>query len=186
MFEMTVMQVNSIITALPLEWKKVIKANVPPSINFNYNYEILMSKPKPVSFMYSELNYNENPVRDACNKWNRKTNMNLEADEYCSFLANINRLTTSIKLRSFLYRYFHTVIILNQSLFKWKMKRSDMCTFCGLHGESFLHFFWECKTTQETYKWAYEFCTDQESCVPIIVILAEFVKIERSLTNNFI
>ena len=61
----------------------------------------------------------------------------------CAFTACYSS-TISSKLRVFQFRFIHRNIVTNKNLFDWKMKDTNLCTFCNEEIETQFHLFWEC------------------------------------------
>ena len=46
----------------------------------------------------------------------------------------------------------HSALITNVHLFKWNIKKNDLCTFCQTHKETIAHLFYTCVHTQQIWK----------------------------------
>ena len=66
--------------------------------------------------------------------------MNFEIEEVIDSYSAIYALTNYVKARSFHYRTLNNAIILNDKLFRWKIKSTNKCTNCNQYKETLLHF----------------------------------------------
>ena len=73
-------------------------------------------------------------------------------------LKNVRRTTIIPKYRSFMYRLLQRAVVTNIHLKHWKIKDSDLCSFCGEKRETYLHLFWECQVVQNLWKEIHEYC----------------------------
>ena len=71
--------------------------------------------------------------------------------EISLFMKNFKDLYTCMnitKYRSFQYRLLHRAIITNVHLFRWGMRKDNLCTFCHQQKESYSHLFVMCSKVQ--------------------------------------
>ena len=145
MFDLPIMHVNSIVSALPKKWKTLFKEKIELS-NKMTTYELYSNCAKVSSKAYKEINSSTMPFQTAHIKWSRK-NYDISYDDFCELFVNLYKCTNNAKLRSFQYRILHSAIITNIHLKKWKIKQSNLCTFCNLTEESVLHLMFQCQKT---------------------------------------
>ena len=138
MFNVTTMQLNLLIAAIPSAWKACL--NNPIEItNENEKYCRFLAKEHCVKFIYAEFVYNDHLIKTSYEKWVRNTQSRIEIEQYENLFQNISKITKNPKLQSFQYRLLNSAIILNKHLYKWKIQKNDKCTnserkfFLGLY-----------------------------------------------------
>ena len=151
------LQWNSLVTAIPTQWKKDIKSymkdNPKYQVAYMENTEKLLSK----EGKWSKIAYDKF-INDFCDlPFNtiRKWNEDLETDDISIQWEDICKNQKKIKstvLRSFNYRFLHRILPCNEFLFKCKIKDSPVCDFCLFEIESYLHLFWECPIVQDLWQ----------------------------------
>ena len=162
MFGLTLIQVNSLISAIPKAWKMELKKESSLVMESEAtNYETVLSKHKIVSFIYSQLNESQGPLRQQWYRWNVINP--IDFDQFCEAIANIKKVTNNAKLRSFQYRLLNSTIILNKELFRWNVKKTNKCTFCLSQVETINHFFYECEHVVELWNQVKGICTEIDS-----------------------
>ena len=152
MFQLTTMQYNSLLEAIPKEWIKVIKEE---ARKFDYdhkdNVDKIICKRKPSRWYYQCVTCTDTPAFDSYVKWQSKLQSPLSYSEFLKCIANIKVHSNYVKLHSFQFRIMYNAIILNDKLKNWKIVSNDMCTLCGEHKETIIHFFCECKEIKKLY-----------------------------------
>ena len=152
-FNLSVMQCNSLLAVIPKEW--ITQNERKESVNVNNTYEKNKNCNKLSAKIYHCLNENVYILRHAFEKWNRNVIIDIDFDQFVSCFKNLYLITNNSKLRSFQFRILHSAIILNKHLFKWKLKKSDKCTFCDEQKEDAMHCFVTCKYVQELWQQVY-------------------------------
>ena len=77
-------------------------------------------------------------------KWEGELALNFDAGDSYKFFISLYKCTRSTSVRAFQYLFIHRALVTNVQLFKWKMKETDLCTFCKNSPESIIHLFWHC------------------------------------------
>ena len=142
MFELTLMQFNSIISALPKQWKVLLKEKISLDTAVT-KYDTYSKCVKPSAKAYKEINASNMPFLTAHCKWIRK-NYNVSFDDFCELFGNLYKCTNNAKLRSFQYRLLHSAVITNVQLKKWKIKQSSNCSLCNSVEETIIHLMFQC------------------------------------------
>ena len=158
MFNLTVLQWNGIISAIPKEWKFILGQEENAKIkneNFKHNVETFLTKKKQVNFFYHEINGQENKLMSFYSRWHKENTetINFTFDEIANAFHELYVVTNQNRLRSFQYKLLHRVVFLNSKLFQWRIKDNKMCSFCKKKEETYRHFFWECTTAQKVWSW---------------------------------
>ena len=149
-FNLTTMQYNGLITAIPKNWKTMLKKRETKT-NDIFLYDKFITNKKCVAFYYNMINMNYTSMFKCYEKWKEKHNLELEFNEFQECYLNLYKTTNHPKLRSFQYRLLNNAVILNTRLAIWGIKNSDKCTNCSIEKETVKHFFWECETAK--YIW---------------------------------
>ena len=156
MFGLSVMDYNSLITAIPMCWRKTFM-KTGGIIDEKHLYDEALKQTKTSAYAYRMLNQKPHVLREACIKFNKKTTLNIYFEEFANSLVSVKGLTKNAKLKSFQFRFLHSAIILNPQLHKWKMLQTNECTYCANSTETYAHFFWECSYAQKVWKWVDEY-----------------------------
>lgn len=72
-------------------------------------------------------------------KWQVILNDLFDFDEYLVCYRDITFITNVPKYRSFQYRLMSQAIITNVHLYRWKKRGMNVCSFCGLEKETYVH-----------------------------------------------
>ena len=168
-FDVNVMTVNQILSAIPKMWQKILREN--SCHHADQIIAIKKEKLKESKKYYAILNNCDDILLKCFRKWQKK--MGVDSVEFCDYadaFANITAVTNVGKLRSFQYRFLHCAIILNDVLIHWKLKPSNKCTWCNIEKETQLHFFWSCDKIQEFWESIAELCQNISNVRPNITL----------------
>ena len=159
-YNLTILECNALFAAIPKRWKKIIEES---KNNFEHTaliskYEIFIQRTKCASWYYKERQSRRSVLAEVFNRWQNEGRITADFDEFSEAFVNLYRITNQAKLRSFQYRLLHRAVLLNSKLKTWKIIQSEMCTQCNDKPETYYHFFWECKMTQQVWKWLEEKC----------------------------
>jgi hypothetical protein len=55
-------------------------------------------------------------------------------------------------LKVFQFKFLHDILVNNYWLEKWKIKDSNLWTFCQIEAEDIMHLFWDCPCVQEFWR----------------------------------
>ena len=99
-------------------------------------------------FLYQyQLKHQQSDISKAEEKWS--TEFNKQDINWEKVYKNIYSATIDNELRNFQYKYINRIIPTNESLFKYKLKKSNLCDFCNMYIETTRHLFWECRYIQQ-------------------------------------
>ena len=137
----------SIQKAVPKIWFRLLK------VNDKGMYQNLGQKiekiPKISKWRYEMLRDESNRIDTVFRfKWENTIATEITEEVWNHSFKRIGRLTLSTKLRSFQYRLINFALITNVQLAKWNLLPNDLCTFCNLYKEDYLHFFCNCEIVQ--------------------------------------
>ena len=158
-YKLTIMQCNSLLNAIPKEWKDMLQEQMQGIANYKNLYEIILCQTKPTSWAYKILIQRSSRTRmlQIYQRWVRHEVL-FEYEEFIQAFRNMYLITNQLKLRSFHYRILYKAIILNDKLYTWKIKSTNTCSSCPQKIENIKHFLWDCKQTQKLYQWIREWC----------------------------
>ena len=131
-----------IISAIPKEWKKILKRNE-PGVRESW-YQKLKNAKKPVAIIYRSLNENESILEELAQKWTDTLKTAVTKHDLLMYISRIYRMTIYVKMRSFQYKVLMRAIVLNKQLKMYKIQESELCSYCNLKTENLTHIFWEC------------------------------------------
>ena len=156
---------NSIVSAIPQNWKIVIRNYFyvrNPINTIPLKIEKVKRNSKPSKHIYSCLIQKKNtgiPNR-LHEKWQNDLNTVIDND----FLSQAFELSfeSSLfpKLKVFQYRVIHRNLVTNKDLMLWGIKQDNLCTFCNEEEETILHLLWECtfacRIWTQLFSWIYD------------------------------
>ena len=157
-FGISVIGYNSLITALPREWKEFFMSEhvgtylpVPPH---EYDNCITGYRKSVTRIVYQFLLEDVMLLHYKYMKWRSDL-----GPEFCEGLydfgrehAKIYTVTNIPKYRSFQYRLYQRALVTNIQLYKWGLKANDLCHYCGDETETILHLMWSCKESQKLWE----------------------------------
>lgn len=167
------MQYNSLKSAIPKTWIKILKDNSPyevpdniPKIKINKLYKDI-TKLKCKDF-YNVL-IAKKEEKPTCNyKWEQiyeNHSFNWE-NIYC--LPYIVARETS--LQSMQYRIINRYIPCRKNLFKWKKVENEKCPFCD-QVDNIEHYFYECKQTKPLWRNLFDlWITVYQTNIPLTIL----------------
>ena len=151
MFSLTVLEANSLIAAIPLQWKQHLTIVVPDCVQLS-NYESFIKSSKVVKRYYMFTMQNKSCISQLCQKW-QYDKVDFEVEELSDAFEEIYGITNQAKYRSFQYRFLHRTIMLNEILKKFQLVATEMCTYCNEEKETLFHFFWKCPYAKKVWTW---------------------------------
>ena len=149
-YKLSLMELNSVISCIPLDWRKELRVNACKSDNdYLYKYDKFLQFTKPVAKVYNQLISVPNKLKDKHEKWQKELCVTISFEEFISKFKNVYSVTNIPKLRSFQYRLLQRSIITNIQLKNWKIKSSELCTQCGRVPETITHMLVMCECVQD-------------------------------------
>ena len=152
------MRYNSLLQAIPGEWKTFFKENpktsytpIPPH---NYQQVVALKQQNLSKIIYQYT------AEDVFITQNKYTGWQKELGEpICDNIVDFGRkhldlykVTNIAKYRSFQYRLLQRGLVTNIQLMKWKIKPSDLCSLCGNEPETIPHLLWECMQVKDLWQ----------------------------------
>ena len=152
-----VMVINSIVGAIPQQWKLMINnihQNHDRNLQYSSNFQKAISSYSITKFIYQSLvkkRAKSFPDR-IVDKWSDDINPYI-IDR--GFVSNCFELviksTISPKHRAFQFKLIHRVVVTNKMLYDWKLIDNNLCSFCNQQPETIFHMLWECTTVQNLW-----------------------------------
>lgn len=117
------------------------------------------------AIIYDKICSNKTNMSKLKDKWNVKLDIQMDIDQFLENFDKLYKLTTSVKIRNFQYRFLHRIIFTSNILYKWKIVDSPRCIFCLDEYETMEHLFFDCIKVQrllEMFQAWFECLTDSE------------------------
>jgi hypothetical protein len=128
-----------LLSSIPKKWKDDINAQ---DRTFSEN-EIIPAK---CNIIYWKIVNNSNLIQTKLRKWEESLNITFtETEKKCMFTRPLET-TIESGLRAFQFKLLHRILSTNKYLEIWKIKKSNLCTFCETQVETIEHLFWDCPT----------------------------------------
>lgn len=144
-----IMRYNSILHAIPYEWKKKIR-NGDLEDTYNYKIDKVVQMIKPVKLLYSDLIQDKYVEPEhVFVKWEQEE---CEKEDVLEAFQNIYGVTISTKLRYFQFKILHRIVALNPYLVKAGLCDSELCFFCNGEKETLTHVFYYCTHVSELWR----------------------------------
>jgi hypothetical protein len=144
------LQYESLVHAIPKEWKKQIasdniNSDRNPIFKCNIYYtkdtkEIGSTDTREVYWHFIDK-ITQRPTSEA--KWIEKTELDVTVNEWQIIYKMPYGLTRDINILAFHYKITHRIIACNYQLKIWKIKDSDKCDYCD-ESDTIEHFFVTC------------------------------------------
>jgi hypothetical protein len=149
-----IMNYNSLISAIPKEWKRLITTEKDFAENDGNSNLIdkIMDNKKPMKYIYNILRNRkcEKPTA-AIEKWEREMEITLN-EEYTLNGHSLNHYCTkNNRLKSFNCNFLNRNIPYNKRLHKMGKKENTTCEYCEEKEEDILHLYWNCKEIKKIW-----------------------------------
>ena len=144
--DLNVMTYNSVISAIPRDWRKA--AENAGECEWQSKYGYLCEKQKWSKCIYDALIKRNSCIEDKSNKLSKVIGTEISEDEIQKAFVDINKYVDVTKYRAFQFRLLQNIVLLNDRLIHMGIATENICSQCGLIKETITHFFWECKVTR--------------------------------------
>lgn len=143
------MQFNSIISAIPREWKDFLH-----NAAVDTGYKLMFDKLHKMSSrnIYSKLIEDPSTMDHLKTRWENKLNYGITREKFQDVFFDIYTNVPCPKLRSFQFRFVHRRIFLNEILYKWKIVDTARCFYCENEYETMEHLFIHCTVTSRFWE----------------------------------
>ena len=159
-----IMLLNTLIGAVPQQWKITLINNYQNGVeNHAYlsNFQKVMNSTGISKTVYEHLVKEKAQAFSdrIVDKWSQDLNPEFQIDR--EFISNSFKLiinsTISPKHRAFQFRLVHHILVTNKTLYDWKMKDTNRCSFCDSEIETLYHLLWGCtivaKLWSDLFQW---------------------------------
>ena len=135
--------------------------------------------------IYMNLNHNDTLLKDITSKW-KLTLPNMEEEFILKSIRKIYQITNIPKLRSFQYRIIFRSIITNVQLKWYKIKDTNVCTFCQKDAETIDHLFFRCNYTLTFFRNVYDWLKITDLKLDMITLLFNDITTNPKLVQNLL
>ena len=137
-FDLTVMQFNALVSAIPKKFKSIATAR---EIVWKSSYAVDLDRYRLANHVYKKLNSDLECCKFVriIEKWSKVLRKPVVKTDIYKMVQDVFRVTNIPKYRSFQYRIIIWALVTNKNLKQWGIKDSDTCTFCNLTTETVEH-----------------------------------------------
>ena len=151
---------TSVLKAIPMLWKSIINMEDLLSTE-KIMHETIATNKKPVLVVYNysiDLPTDSNMLKYVryFNKIHGVNPISI-TDLYC-YMKMIYKITSVSKLRDFQYRLLLGKIFTNDTLYKWKIVKTEKCNLCNNAKQDNTHLFLECIKTRKIWQLIKDIC----------------------------
>jgi hypothetical protein len=185
-----------IIRALPAPWVKTLKLNVGlqceiediSTIRIQIDGNMFDLNKVKTNQIYQKLVIRKFEQPTAQRRWQRILN-NSEI-EWSEAYSLVYSTTIDTKLRWFQYRLLMNCLYLNKDLYKFKLKDTELCSFCNKHVETIEHLFINCEVSTKLYSeisiWLKEYSIVLPELSLSLLIVGPHSSTKSSIFINFL
>jgi len=152
--ELSVMQYNSIISAIPQQWHRYMREehiyNDRDKDITTVKLSKLIALPQKLvsKQVYSDLIKINFQGLNLKLKW---TQYLIDEDIDNDWFLHIEKITIDNVMRSFQFKLLHRIIYFNDKLYLFKLVNNSECDFCNEYTDSIEHRFWQCRISQRLW-----------------------------------
>jgi hypothetical protein len=158
MFRCKHLEYESLIHAIPQQWKRELKQNKRLNLNYEVNRQCMVKLGKKL-VNYEELdtkrlywhlvsNKCERPTSE--NKWKEKLDFIITEEMWQSIYTNHQSIADST-LKDFQYKITHRIIACNYNLKIWKIREDSLCDTCA-ELDTIEHMLYNCEEVNTFWK----------------------------------
>ena len=140
-YGLSIMEYNSLVSAIPLSWWRILRSK---SGNQMVKARDIPNKYLTPHVAYQLLTQKEDVLHRKRIAWEDELGMIISTSLFNRRISDIWKVTNIAKYCSFQYRLLHRSLPTNQTLYKWGIKSSPLCTFCQSEEETYPHLFVMC------------------------------------------
>ena len=153
-YQLTFLQYNAIVQAMPKRWKDYFKSYtveqytpLKPS-----EYDMCLNIKNLAQYIYKALLPTYQILGPKKNKWETETGKFLSVQQFVKDIKYVYTLTNIVKYRVFQYRLAQRSLVTNYLLEKWGIVNSNECSFCNTAEETVIHLLYGCPVVCELWK----------------------------------
>ena len=171
---------------IPRSWKHNLQNIDIATGNQTLNkYQELRYTKKICRFIYNKMIQHvlETPNR-IIQLWQAELHGRTTDEDIYEAFGHLYTITPATKYQVFQFKILHRILVTNEDLYKWKIKETDLCTFCQEEIETIVHLFLECEVIKQFWlqieEWLYQINNTRIHIQPIEIILGK-INIENKL-----
>ena len=157
-FGLSVMQLNSLVSALPRDMKCATTQSRTPVCPFDQ----VRNRKDIARFIYQRRIQDYSGVIKKCEWWSVTLGEEIDLDFLKCRHRDIFVHTNDARLRAFQYRLLQNALILNIHLYRWKLRDSNLCSLCEREKETLVHLFYECSCVTPLLYMIYDIIRDRD------------------------
>jgi hypothetical protein len=151
---------ESLISAIPKEWKKLLNDN--RNLNMNYlvfrdTNIIIDNRTRQITDINTRELYWH--ILKACTKrptseikWQEKTDLNLNNEEWATIYTLNNEVTRDNNILNLQFKITHRLLACGYNLKVWKIRTCNLCEICKEHVDTIEHFMIQCDNVHTFWK----------------------------------
>ena len=147
LYALSFLDYHAILAAIPKETKTFLTGQSVAAATTDL-YSVIKKQAKPTAYAYNNLIINRTMLGKKCEKWEEELDCDILFSDYADTFQRIKAITKIAKFRSFQYQLNHRALVTNCHLHKWKLRDSELCSFCGQYKETLSHLFVFCEKIQ--------------------------------------
>ena len=148
---------NSLKAAIPKWWRAILQSAT-ADLHISL-YDLLKSRKDLSRHAYQQLIDDKPHEETLVKKWADELGA-IPSKMFKKQMLQIRKMSNIIKLCSFQYRLINKALVLNSHLLHWGYRQDNLCSFCGLFKETYVHLFVNCSITNNFWKSIVEWCRD--------------------------
>ena len=146
---LSVMELNSLISAIPGHWKSILKYEK-DELSLETQFEKLERDKYPTKKLYSQYVKRSNTKGTHRILWEKDLDIEIQEEKWETVFTNIFKVTNAVKLRDFHYKIVYRTLITNTKRAKYAQV-SEMCNFCQSFPETLEHLFCKCPKVRKLW-----------------------------------
>jgi hypothetical protein len=146
-----VMSYNSIISAIPQDWKRIINHDT-NILNYRslerYSVTINETRKKVIEYNTKDLYWHyinvsaKRPTSE--NTWEEVVGLGFTEEEWTKTYLHAYSLTKNTRILAFHFKLSHRILACNEKLYKWKITDTDKCNRCLTNIDGIEHHLVAC------------------------------------------
>lgn len=143
------LQYAQIADAIPNEWRvRMRNGEMTSCLN---TFDRINNCCKVSNLIYHHLIDSENCLEKRKSRWEHKLGFNISYKEFIKCFRDLYLHTICTKYRNFQYKLLTGTIITNRLLLLWKIKDTELCSFCKRVAEDDVHLFVRCNIVRNLW-----------------------------------
>ena len=138
---------NQLLSAIPQKWKLIVRQQYHTDIYTEVisNVKSICKVEKVTKFIHQKMAENLPVDLSRKLKWEEDLSIAITENDWLSLFSNMYEATIYNKLRFLQFRLLYRILVTNVHRCRWGLLDTDLCTFCGVAPESYIHLFVQCE-----------------------------------------